>query len=199
MIYQNNVEIPSEPYAHAGGNTYCWPDYGGDLLYYHTHHTMGNTGMPQFRLTGEIKSLEQMRWCLSKAIVCLSALEAKLTGWQKEECWRLCNMIKYLDCYILTIINAKRWHQLRWRIKATEDAPKVAEILKGMIEVGREEIENAKDAIELLENDSRLGWEPNMEYNGGVRNVKWKIKQVTQVIENEIPSVLSRVEAYINR
>lgn len=199
LIYQNNVEIPSEPYAHAGGNTYCWPDYGGDLLYYHTHHTMGTTGMPQFRLTGEIKALEQMRWCLSKAIVCLSALEAKLGGWQKEECWRLNNLAKYLDCYVLTIINAKRWHQLRWKIKATEDAKTVKEILLAMIEVGREEIQNAKDAIPLLENDSRLGWEPNMEYNGGIRNVQWKIKQVTQVIEQEIPSVLERVQAYIDR
>ena len=199
LIYQNNVEIPSEPYAHAGGNTYCWPDYGGDLLYYHTHHTMGTTGMPQFRLTGEIKALEQMRWCLSKAIVCLSALEAKLDGWQKEECWRLNNLAKYLDCYVLTIINAKRWHQLRWKIKATEDAKTVKEILLAMIEVGREEIQNAKDAIPLLENDSRLGWEPNMEYNGGIRNVQWKIKQVTQVIEREIPSVLERVQAYIDR
>ena len=199
LIFQSDVQIPCEPYAHAGGNTYCWPDYGGDTLYYHTHHTMGTSGMPQFRLTGEIKALEQMRWCLSKAIVCFTSLEEKLSGWQKEECWRLNNLIKYLDCYVLTIINAKRWHQLRWKIKGTEDAKTVVELLKAMIQIGREEIENAKDSIPLLENDSRLGWEPNMEYNGGVRTVTWKIKQVTQVIEQEIPTVIGRVEAYINR
>lgn len=199
FIYQNSVQIPKEPYAHAGGNLYCWPDYGGELLFYHTHHTMGNTGMPQFRIDGEVKALEQMRWCLSKALVCLSALEAKLAGWQKEECGRLVNLVKYIDCTVLTTIHAKLWHQCRWNIRATTDAKEVMRLFERMIEIGRMEIENAKDALPLLEYDSRLGWEPNMEYNGGVRNVTWKIAQTTQVIEGEIPSVMRHVQKYIER
>lgn len=199
FIYQNSVEIPSEPYAHAGGNTYCWPDYGGELLFYHTHHTMGASGMQQFRIDGEVKSLEQCRWCLNKAIVCLTALEAKLDGWQKDECGRLCNMVKFIDCTILTTIHAKLWHQCRWEIRAEKDAKKVMERFERMIAIGREEIANAEDAIELLEYDSRIGWEPNMEYNGGVRNVKWKIRQVKSVIENEIPSVMAHVQKYLDR
>ena len=51
----------------------------------------------------------------------------------------------------------------------------------------------------LVAADSRLGWEPTMEYNGGIRNVTWKIRQTRQVIEHEIPAIIAHVEKYLNR
>jgi hypothetical protein len=198
-MYQNVPQIPGDPTAHHGGNRITFPDYGSDMLFFHTHHTMGNSGMPQFRLEQEIESLDKMREYLSKAIRMLMLLETKLQGWQQEECGRLCNLAKYLDCCALTIIHSKQWHLRRWRIKALPDAELVLRLLKEMIEIGGNEIRNAEDALPLLEADSRLGWEPSMEYNGGVRNVKWKIRQTRQVIEHEIPAIIAHVEKFINR
>ena len=199
LMYQNVPQIPKEPTAHYGGNTITYPDYGSDMLFFHTHHTMGTSGMPQFRFDKEVQSLDKMRWYLGRAILTLSLLEPKLTGWRQEECGRLCNLAKYLDCCVLTIIHSKHWHQRRWQIKALPDAELVLRLLKEMIGIGYQEIQNAEDVLPLLKADSRLGWEPTMEYNGGIRNVTWKIRQTRQVIEHEIPAIIAHVEKHINR
>ena len=40
------------------------------------------------------------------------------------------------------------------------------------------EIENAKSAIPLVRKNSRLGWEPSMEYVGDEKALIWKIEQL---------------------
>ena len=56
-----------------------------------------------------------------------------------------------------------------------------------MVELGEAEIKNAEQTIPLVQADSRLGWEPSMEYIGSEYHLRWKIRQVRQVLDNEIP------------
>jgi|HigsolmetaAR203D_1030402.scaffolds.fasta_scaffold64853_2 hypothetical protein len=44
-----------------------------------------------------------------------------------------------------------------------------------------------KKAIPLTEADSRLGWEPSMEYVTDPEHLRWKIEQVRQVIDRVLP------------
>jgi hypothetical protein len=64
---------------------------------------------------------------------------------------------------------------------------KINEYIDSMIQLAKEEIKNAEDTIPLVEADSRLGWEPSMEYMTDVYHLKWKIEQVRHVIEKELP------------
>jgi hypothetical protein len=50
----------------------------------------------------------------------------------------------------------------------------------------KKEYANAKAALELVEKDSRLGWEPSMEYVGGVEQIKWKLKRMEEVYGSEV-------------
>ena len=52
--------------------------------------------------------------------------------------------------------------------------------------MSQEEIKNAEDTIPLVEADSRLGWEPTMEYMTDREHLEWKIRQVKSVIEYDI-------------
>ena len=56
------------------------------------------------------------------------------------------------------------------------------------IEICKSELANAKDTIPLVEFDSRLGYEPSMEYMCDPAHLEWKIKQITRVIEVELPN-----------
>ena len=56
-----------------------------------------------------------------------------------------------------------------------------------MIDIAKREIVNAEDTIPIVQVDSRLGWEPSMEYIGSEYHLRWKIRQLTQVLEQEIP------------
>ena len=47
-------------------------------------------------------------------------------------------------------------------------------------------MENAEKAIPVVEADSRLGWEPSMEYLGDEEHIRWKIKQVQGMIDHQL-------------
>ena len=63
-----------------------------------------------------------------------------------------------------------------------------ASILDKVEKLIYEEKENVLATIPLVEFDSRLGWEPSMEYTTGVDGLNWKLRQ----LEHELNYVLPR-------
>ena len=56
-----------------------------------------------------------------------------------------------------------------------------------LLAAARKEYDNARAALDLVERDSRLGWEPTMEYAGGADQIRWKLS----VMERLYPQVVS--------
>ena len=52
--------------------------------------------------------------------------------------------------------------------------------------LGEQEIAIAEATIPLVEADSRLGWEPSMEYLGDAAHLRWKIEQARRVLTHEL-------------
>ncbi|NLF18414.1 MAG: hypothetical protein GX595_14350 [Lentisphaerae bacterium] len=67
--------------------------------------------------------------------------------------------------------------------------------LDAMTALAQAEIANAREAIPLVEADSRLGWEPSMEYMTDREHLEWKIRQVYQVIDEAIPAYRRSLKA----
>lgn len=59
-------------------------------------------------------------------------------------------------------------------------------ILDCMEELLAEEIQNAENAIPLVETDSRLGWETRMLYVTDRWHLEWKIRQIRAVLTVEV-------------
>ena len=57
-----------------------------------------------------------------------------------------------------------------------------------MIMICREEVKNAEETIPIVEFDSRLGYEPTMEYMTDKAHIEWKLGLIKHVIEKELPS-----------
>ena len=57
-----------------------------------------------------------------------------------------------------------------------------------MLKYCKAEVENALDTIPLVEFDSRLGFEPSMEYMCDKEHIEWKLKYLYDVIERELPA-----------
>ena len=53
--------------------------------------------------------------------------------------------------------------------------------------IAQEELENARATIPLVEQDSSLGYEPSMDYVTDRSHLEWKIRQLTSVLERDIP------------
>ena len=85
---------------------------------------------------------------------------------------------KFIANSVKTIIHLKEWFLLNERL-ILESSPAKAEKLLDKIEaLALAEIKNAEDTIPLVETDSRLGWEPTLEYMTDREHLEWKIRQV---------------------
>ena len=56
-----------------------------------------------------------------------------------------------------------------------------------MMELCRAEEQNALDTIPLVEFDSRLGYEPSMEYMSDRAHIEWKLNLLRHITEEELP------------
>ena len=68
-------------------------------------------------------------------------------------------------------------------------ASELARLLDEMDRICRRELDNAFSTVPLVEFDSRLGYEPSMEYMCDAAHLEWKIGLLRNVIEKEIPAL----------
>jgi len=76
------------------------------------------------------------------------------------------------------------WLYMRLLTKA--DKTKALKLLGSLDQIARDEMTNARATIPLIESNSRLSWEPSMEYMTDREHLEWKIRQVKTVVEYEI-------------
>ena len=55
------------------------------------------------------------------------------------------------------------------------------------VQMPEAEIQNVNATIPLTEADSRLGWEPSLDYIAGTWHLKWKLYQLNNLKEQVIP------------
>jgi hypothetical protein len=104
---------------------------------------------------------------------------------KRVECRRMQGLSGFVLCCVRTTINVKRWWQLRQELAAA-DAGEVEDVLERLAALAEAEIDNTRAALPLVEADSRLGWEPSMEYMADPAHLEWKIDQVRRVIDVEL-------------
>jgi hypothetical protein len=153
---------------------------------YHPYEDARQSPGPM-RLDVEIKCLEKMRKLWQEGNVSLEQAVTALTGSKRENGERLLLLGMFIHNCLTTIINIKRWYKLN-RMLTQEKRPAAAEkLLDKIIALGNEEIKNAEATIPIVEKDSRLGWEPTMDYMTDDAHLRWKVKQLDSVINVEIP------------
>ena len=107
-------------------------------------------------------------------------------------------MIHFMEHCARTTIHVKQWSVLKNKCASETDSNKILQMPRQMVAIGEAEILNAQETIPLVQKDSRLGWEPSMEYIGSEYHLRWKIRQVRQVLDQEIPRYNWDIE-YIQR
>ncbi|MBO9604559.1 MAG: hypothetical protein J7639_01335 [Paenibacillaceae bacterium] len=139
------------------------------------------------RVAVELRALERMlaRWqtgneCLEQALPLVPARKL-------PEARRLLGMNRFIVLTIRTTLHAKRWWLLKMRLGLEPDPVQAGALLDEMARLAAAEIANAEAAIPLVQADSRLGWEPSMDYMTDAAHLRWKIEQVQAVLEVEFP------------
>lgn len=133
------------------------------------------------RIHEEMKSLEKMLQLIDEGVEVLEGIRDK-----NDALLNLLNLGKFISCCVITGIHAKKWHIKTSLLKIESDRKKLRILIDEVDEIAKAEIANAENAIPLAEFDSRIGWEPSMEYLGDADHIRWKIKHMNYVLESEL-------------
>ncbi len=167
---------PAAPHA-MFGNRICHAGYAIDSSAQGSH--------PSVRLPREIKSLTEMKRLMEQGLELMEKIKNPNTA-----LLRLINLGKYMICTIQTVINVKKWYTLKMELNCAGHCAELLAITDKMKEIAYDEIKNTESAIPLVQADSRLGWEPSMEYIGDEPQLRWKIRQVNYVLDHELPYLI---------
>jgi len=179
LLFQEEPELfPSAPYAH----------FGRDIL--STHY---NPHKPE-DLDTEIRLTERMAAMWQEGIAKLEQAIALAPERKRLEAMRMLGLGRFILHCFRTTIHTKRWWQVKQALLAETDPAVARTLAEDLTRLGEVELCNAQAAIPLVDADSRLGWEPSMEYMCDRAHLEWKIAQLHFVLDEEIPEYLSKLE-----
>lgn len=161
------------------------PGQEGDMRYwsfprYHNVSEPNQTPL-SVRIHDEIKSVERMLELIREGVGHLEQAPE-----QNKALLELLNLGRFMEKCVVTGLHAKKWHVLLCRMNAEPTKEGLFGIYDEMEELLRCEIRNARETIPLVEQDSRLGWEPCMKYVTDRWHLEWKIRQVEYVLNYDL-------------
>jgi hypothetical protein len=161
----------------------------------------------------EIEQNTKVESCLHQAADLLEEVLPGLTPTQKADGERMYALVRFMQHTTQTVLNVKQWHKLKWtlgyRPAPAENSKKPGfalceevfdtiskeertQIIRKMQALAEAEMENARRTIPLVQLDSRLGFEPSMEYIGDEAHILWKLDTTKKALEEEILPLLER-------
>ncbi len=174
-----DVQIPTVPYAHFGGNKITHPIYGAPAW--------GEENLK--KLNYEIKEHSITRDSFEEGAQMIDAIVDSLPERKRDNARRIAALGHFVSNAARTTVNTKNWHKRKVELKniAASETPDKAriEVLKAeMKEIAAAEIQNALDTVQYVEFDSRLGFEPSMEYMTDKAHIEWKIGITEQAVRD---------------
>jgi len=142
------------------------------------------------RYPAELEALETMQALWTKGLEQAEQAAAQSPPGKRDAGERLAALGLFIRNSIATVIHIKRWWLLNIALQASGNRAGSLAILDRLDALATAEIANAERTIPAVERDSRLGWEPSMEYVCDRWHLEWKIRQVR--------SALSEIATYRN-
>ena len=134
------------------------------------------------RYPKEIKQLEKMLKLWEQGLQIVRSALALMPERKRLEGERQAALGEFILHSIRTTIHVKQWWLLNTRLLASGQKEEMLDILEQLRKLAADEIQNARETIPAVELDSRLGWEPSMEYVCDKWHLEWKIRQVNSAL-----------------
>ena len=164
------------------------PDWGkvmfGNQIYFpaYTPDIAGRNSLPGVRIFPEIKEINTMAELLLEGIQVLEQIPNS-----NDNLLRLINLGWFMYRTCLTAINRKKLYIVMQQVSIAGSQEKAEELLSEAEAILRAERENVCQTIPLVQVDSRLGWEPSMEYTTDERGLNWKLRQLDYDLNITLP------------
>ena len=170
---RKDIDFPTAPHAHFGGRIV-------KTFYMPYENTAQSPGF--LRYPAELRSLRKMLKLWEQGLAEAGKAVKAADRAKRDEAKRLEALGHFIRNSVITAIHIKEWWQANIAMQASGSAKEAEKYLDKIEKLAYAEIENAKDTIPAVEFDSRLGWEPSMEYVCDKWHLEWKIRQVNSAL-----------------
>lgn len=180
--YPENGKLPEDSISMHGNGIFN-SEYLLDIT--------GRNSFAPMRLVDEINEFEILAGLLKDGIDVLESIKEP-----NDELLKLIGIGKFMYYTTLSGINMKRFYVLRQKIHIADSVESLESLLQEVEKLLLAEKAIVKETISVVETDSRLGWEPSMEYMGDAKCLQWKLRQLDFELNTTIPKYLKT--AYLN-
>ncbi len=139
-----------------------------------------------FRHKPELASQMKMLALWQEGLKKLAEVKNLIPENKSDLYFELLHLGQFIESFIITGINVNRWYQLNLQLLNSENQLQSIRLLDEIEALAESEIVNAQNVIPCVDADSRLGWEPSMEYMTDRWHLEWKIRQVRTMIDGDI-------------
>jgi hypothetical protein len=130
----------------------------------------------------ELKEIDIMKALFMEGIEILESIDAP-----NDRLLKLINMGKFMYRTCITGEHVKRMFILTQKLNIEPDKKAALELLDEIELLLLKEKENVEKRIPIVQVDSRLGWEPSMEYQGDEKCLEWKLRQLSYDLTYTLP------------
>lgn len=175
LLLQRDFTFLSRSGMLHGGNMICDPFYSFDM----------SNESKLFYATLDWYS-QALSLCDCAASSLKDAVE-KLPVCKQAKASRFAGIVAFIANTLRTTVHVKQWFEQRLVLEnaAASSGEKRRAALK-MKEIAQKEIENARNTIPLVEADSRLGFEPSMDYMCDKEHLLLKIEHTKMVVDRQL-------------
>ena len=196
QLFENAGErMPQEPYAHFGSRI-CFTHYGMGMW----GNDLGiglNVDEPSEKdvrkFDFEIESFTQAEAHYARGCELLASVIKTLPERKRDNAERILALAMFIRNTMRTSVAVKEFYKRKCRLLKSHGEER-NRLVDEMLQLCRGEVSNAEDTIPLVEFDSRLGFEPSMEYMCDRAHIEWKLERLYRVIDEELPSYYEYVQ-----
>ena len=167
-------KMPDRPHATFGNGVY----FGT-----YTLDNEGRNSLPGVRIFDELIAVKKVEELMDKGIKVLEDIPTK-----NDNLEQLILLAKFIRNSCRTVINLKNHYIVKQRLTIAGDKDTANRLIDEMENILLAEKANVLDTIPIVKLDSRLGWEPSMDYTTDEKGLKWKLRQLDYELSVKIPT-----------
>jgi len=177
---------PSFPFSIGG--KYKYPADGSSKGYFMGTAYNPHNGSHQSSVAPSGVRLPYQRARLVKMLSLLTegTRQLEAIGPINDEFSYLVNLGRFMECFVITGINAKDWFKVVAKLPVADSREEVERLIAEGERILKSERENVERALPLVRMDSRLGWDPRMEYVCDPARLEWKLRLLDHVQTTEL-------------
>ena len=167
-------KMPDRPHAMFGSGVY----FGK-----YTLDNEARNSLPGVRIFDELNAVKKVEDFMQQGIVVLENIENKNDNLEK-----LILLAKFIRNSCRSVINIKEHFIAKQKLTIAGSKENATKLIDELESILLRERENVLDTIPVVELDSRLGWEPSMDYTTDKKGLEWKLRQLDYELNFKIPT-----------